>query len=187
MRPFAGSSRNSAKSCPIPPVCWEDFFDPEFINKIASVFARKFKDSEADYVATVETKGIPLAASVAHLLNLPLVIIRREAKVSEGSTLSINYFSGSYDRIQRMSMSKRAMRPGSKVLIIDDFMRGGGSISGITEIVGEFNGAVVGVGVAIAGVEPKKKKIEDYTSIVFLGEIDEEKRTISILPNSDIF
>ena len=45
------------------------FFDPEFINKIASVFARKFKDSEADYVATVETKGIPLAASVAHLLN----------------------------------------------------------------------------------------------------------------------
>ena len=163
------------------------FFDPEFINKIASVFARKFKDSEADYVATVETKGIPLAASVAHLLNLPLVIIRREAKVSEGSTLSINYFSGSYDRIQRMSMSKRAMRPGSKVLIIDDFMRGGGSISGITEIVGEFNGAVVGVGVAIAGVEPKKKKIEDYTSIVFLGEIDEEKRTISILPNSDIF
>ena len=163
------------------------FFDPEFINKIASVFARKFKDSEADYVATVETKGIPLAASVAHLLNLPLVIIRREAKVSEGSTLSINYFSGSYDRIQRMSMSKRAMRPGSKVLIIDDFMRGGGSISGITEIVGEFNGAVVGVGVAIAGVEPKKKKIEDYTSIDFLGEIDEEKRTISILPNSDIF
>ena len=35
-------------------------------------------------------------------MNLPLVIIRREAKVSEGSTVSINYFSGSYDRVQKI-------------------------------------------------------------------------------------
>lgn len=163
------------------------FFDPSFIKRIATVFARKFKDCGADYVATVETKGIPLAANVAHLLNLPLVIIRREAKISEGSTVSINYFSGSYDRIQRMSMSKRAIEPESKVLIIDDFMRGGGSISGISEIVGEFNGSVVGVGVAISGIEPKKKKIDSYTSLVFLGEIDEDTKTITVIPNNDIF
>ncbi len=163
------------------------FFDPEFISRIALVFARKFRNCGADYVATVETKGIPLASDVARLLNLPLVIIRREAKVSEGSTVSINYFSGSYDRIQRMSMSKRAICPDTKALIIDDFMRGGGSISGITEIVGEFNSTVAGVGVAIAGVTPKKKKIDNYTSIVFLGEIDEENKKISVLPNNDIF
>ena len=163
------------------------FFDPRFIGRIATVFARKFKDCGADYVATVETKGIPLATEVARLLNLPLVIIRREAKISEGSTLSINYFSGSYDRIQRMSMSKRAIRPESKVLIIDDFMRGGGSISGISEIVGEFNSTVAGVGVAIAGLTPEKKKIDEYTSLVFLGEIDQAKRTVRVLPNNDIF
>ncbi len=163
------------------------FFDPDFIRRIAAVFVRKFKDCGADYVATVETKGIPLATNVAHLLNLPLVIIRREAKVSEGSTVSINYFSGSYDRIQRMSMSKRAIEPESKVLVIDDFMRGGGSISGISEIIGEFNGTVVGVGVAISGLEPKKKKIDNYTALVFLGEIDEENKKITVLPNNDIF
>ena len=163
------------------------FFDPEFIKKIAAVFARKFKDCGADYVATVETKGIPLAANVAQLMSLPLVIIRREAKVSEGSTVSINYFSGSYDRIQRMSMSKRAIRPDSNVLVIDDFMRGGGSISGITEIIGEFNGHVVGVGVAIASTEPVKKKIENYTSVVFLGDIDEENKKITVTPIFDIF
>lgn len=163
------------------------FFDTEFIKRIATVFVRKFKDSNADFVATVETKGIPLATAVAHLLNLPLVIIRREAKVSEGSTVSINYFSGSYDRIQRMSMSKRAITPGARVLVIDDFMRGGGSISGIKEIIGEFDSTVVGVGVAIAGIEPQKKKISDYTSIVFLGDIDQEKKEICVLPNNDIF
>ena len=39
-----------------------------------------------------------------------------------------------------MSMSKRAIAPGAKVLIIDDFMRGGGSIVGISEMIGEFSG-----------------------------------------------
>ena len=81
------------------------FFDAAFTDRLASIFVRKFKDSGADYVATVETKGIPLAASTARKLNIPLVVIRREAKVSEGSTVSINYFSGSYDRVQKMSLS----------------------------------------------------------------------------------
>jgi purine operon repressor len=163
------------------------FFDPHLINRLATVFARKFRDCQADYVTTVETKGIPLAARVAHLLNLPLVIIRREAKVSEGSTVSINYFSGSYDRIQRMSMSKRAITSGSRILVIDDFMRGGGSISGIEELVGEFNGTVVGIGVAIADAHPEQKKIGEFTPIVYIESIDEVHKHIKVLPNIAIF
>ena len=163
------------------------FFDPAFISRVATVFVRKFKDRGADYVATVETKGIPLAADVARLLDLPLVIVRREAKVSEGSTVSINYFSGSYDRIQRMSMSKRAIRPGAKVIVIDDFMRGGGSVTGISEMINEFGGSVVGVGVAISSKEPVKKRVSEYTAIVYLGNVDESSKMIDVSPNTDIF
>lgn len=162
-------------------------FDTHLVDRLATVFAKKFKDSEADYVATVETKGIPLAARTAHKLNLPLVIIRREAKVSEGSTVSINYFSGSYDRVQKMSISKRAVEPGSKALIIDDFMRGGGSTKGIADILGEFDVEVVGTGIAIASVSPEKKKIDNYTAIIYLGDVDEEAKTINAFPNNQIF
>ena len=162
-------------------------FDTHLVNRLASVFVKKFKDSGADYVATVETKGIPLASMVAFQMNLPLVIIRREAKVSEGSTVSINYFSGSYDRIQKMSISKRAVVPGSKAIIIDDFMRGGGSTKGIADILAEFDVEVVGTGVAIVSPEPVKKKIDNYTAIVFMGKVDEENRIIEISPNEHIF
>ena len=124
-------------------------FDMHLINRLSVIFAKKFKDRGANYIATVETKGIPLAAKTAWQLNLPLVIIRREAKVSEGSTVSINYFSGSYDRVQKMSISKRAIVPGSKAIIIDDFMRGGGSTRGIADILSEFDVSVVGTGIAI--------------------------------------
>lgn len=163
------------------------FYDSQLIQKIASVFARKFRSCGADYVATVETKGIPLAARVAHLMNLPLVVVRREAKVSEGSTVSINYFSGSYDRIQRMSLSKRAIANGSRVLIIDDFMRGGGSVVGISEIVGEFGGTVVGVGVAIASLKPEEKKVKDYTCLVYIDDIAPDAKTINLIANDKIF
>lgn len=163
------------------------FYDSQLINRIALVFARKFRNCGADYVATVETKGIPLASRVAQAMNIPLVVVRREAKISEGSTVSINYFSGSYDRIQRMSMSKRAIAEGSKVLIIDDFMRGGGSVVGISEMIAEFNASVVGVGVAIAAAKPEHKKITNYTSLIYIDDIPQGSKEIPLKPNENIF
>lgn len=163
------------------------FYDPSIVRRIALIFAKKFRKCEANYVATIETKGIPLAFMVSHYLNLPLVVVRRDAKISEGSTISINYFSGSNDRLQKMSMSKRAIEPNSKVLIIDDFMRGGGSIVGMSEMIKEFNGKVVGIGVAIASIEPEKKKVDDYTSVVFLGDISLENKNIVLKSNENIF
>ena len=163
------------------------FYDHGIVSKLSRVFARKFKDCGANYVATLETKGIPLAYNVAHLLNLPLIVIRREARISEGSTVSINYFSGSYDRLQKMSMSKRSIKPDSKVLIIDDFMRGGGSVTGISEMVGEFGCEVVGIGIAIVAKEPEQKKISDYSGLIYLGEVSSEKKVIEAFPNLELF
>lgn len=162
-------------------------YDTHLINKSALAFARKFHSLEADYVATIETKGIPIAYSVANALNLPLVVIRRESKISEGSTVSINYFSGSSERIQKMSIAKRAVTNGKKAIIIDDFMRAGGSVKGISDILGEFGIKTVGSGVMIATVMPKKKKVDDYTPLVFLGEVDEKTCKIDASPNTSFF
>lgn len=162
-------------------------YDPSIVKGMAQIFAKHFRNSGADYVATIETKGIPVAFMTAHLLNLPAIVVRREPKISEGATVSINYFTGSSERVQKMSISKRAAAPGSKALIIDDFMRGGGSIKGIAEILSEVDIDVVGTGVAIANVEPKKKKVSDYFPIAYLGTVDEDKKSIEVIPNCQIF
>jgi len=162
-------------------------FDPSVVYEMAPVFARKFRDAGADYVATIETKGIPLALMTARSLDIPAIVIRREAKISEGPTVSINYFSGTTDRIQKMSMSRKAARTGSKAIIIDDFMRAGGSLKGIVELLGEFDIEVCGTGVAIASREPAVKKISNYTPLVYLGKVDEDNGTIDVEPNSQIF
>ncbi|MCQ4637060.1 pur operon repressor [Anaerovorax odorimutans] len=162
-------------------------FDPVIVKEMAQIFARKFRQCGADYIVTIETKGIPLALKTAEFLNLPSVVVRREAKISEGATMSINYLSGSSERMQKMSISKRAALSGSRALIIDDFMRGGGSVKGISDILSEFDTQVVGIGVAIANIAPEKKKIADYIPLVYLGNVDEESRTVEVFPNSQIF
>lgn len=162
-------------------------YDPSIVKGMAQIFAKRFRNAGANYVATIETKGIPVAFMTAHLLNLPVIVVRRETKISEGATVSINYFPGSSERLQKMSISKRAAEPGSKALIIDDFMRGGGSIKGIAEILSEVGIQVVGTGVAIANIEPEKKKVEDYYPIVYLGKVDENDKFVEVIANSQIF
>ena len=162
-------------------------YNPDIVKGMAQIFAKKFRDAGADYVATIETKGIPVAFMTAQLLNIPVIVIRRETKISEGATVSINYFPGSSERLQKMSISKRAAAPGSKVLIIDDFMRGGGSIKGLVEIFSEVDISIVGIGVAIVNIEPEKKKVQNYFPIVHLGEVDETAKSVEVIPNCQIF
>ena len=60
-------------------------------------------DEKLDAVVTIATKGISLANAVANVLNLPVVVIRKDNKVTEGSTVSINYVSGSSRKLKRWS------------------------------------------------------------------------------------
>jgi len=162
-------------------------FNGHFISGMARVFAREFSGRGADYVVTVETKGIGIAAETALMLGVPLVVIRREAKYSEGSTVSINYFSGTNERIQKMSIAKRAVVPGSKAIIIDDFMRAGGSLKGIRDILGEFNVETVGIGVCLEARKPIRKKVDDPVAILIIEDIDDEKGEIRLTANEDLW
>ena len=75
---------------------------PAILKNIGRIIAKSFMDQKIDAVMTVATKGVPLANAVANVLNVPFVIVRRDLKITEGSTVSVNYVSGSSgDRIEK--------------------------------------------------------------------------------------
>ncbi len=150
-------------------------YNPQIISKAGVILSLEFYDKGIDYVVTVETKGIPLAYEVARNLGIPLVIIRRDNKVTEGSTVTINYVSGTSGRIQQMSLSKRSMKPKSKCIFIDDFLRGGGTAQGIKDLLSEFESELVGIGVLVDNIGVTQKRVDKYISIVDLKHLDEEK------------
>ncbi|MGE6421844.1 phosphoribosyltransferase family protein, partial [Staphylococcus pasteuri] len=69
--------------------------NPTLLNKVGKLIASIYMNEQLDAVVTIATKGISLANAVANVLNLPVVVIRKDNKVTEGSTVSINYVSGS--------------------------------------------------------------------------------------------
>ena len=61
---------------------------PIWSARIGAIMARRFIDAAPDVVLTVETKGILLALMVARALGLPMVIARREGRVTEGPSVT---------------------------------------------------------------------------------------------------
>lgn len=148
-------------------------FSPEWSRLIGECFAGAFQDLRPDAVVTVETRGISIALMTARALGCPLVLLRRDARVTEGSAVSINYVSGSTQRIQSMSVPRRALAAGTRVLIIDDFMKGGGTARGMVDLLGEVGAEALGIGVVVATTLPAAKKVPDYRALLLLEGADE--------------
>ncbi len=157
---------------------------PTLLNEIGRMIASAFSKRDLDVVMTVETKGIPLAYSVAQHLNLPVVIVRRDAKVTEGSSVSINYVSGSNKRIQTMSLARRALKEESRVLIVDDFMKAGGTIRGMMDLLQEFRATVKGVCVLIESFDTEEHLVDNYISLAKLSGVDLKTKQIHIAPGN---
>ncbi|WP_017550055.1 pur operon repressor [Salinicoccus carnicancri] len=147
--------------------------NPTLMNDISELIATMYGDEEIDAVVTIATKGISLANAVARKLNVPVAVIRKDNKVTEGSTVSVNYVSGSTRKIETMVLSKRTLKEGSKVLVVDDFLRAGGSITGVINLMEEFAATVVGVSVLVEAKQVEHRRFNDYTSLLKVSDIDE--------------
>lgn len=154
--------------------------NPELMNRVGKVFASIFKDQQIDAIMTVATKGISIAHSIARHLNVPVVVVRRDSKVTEGSTVSINYVSGSSRRIQTMVLSKRSMKSGQRVLITDDFMKVGGTMNGMKNLLEEFDCTLGGIAVLVEAEHAGETLVDDYYSLVKLHSVNEKERTIQL-------
>lgn len=152
---------------------------PKILQSVGRIIANAFKGNKIDTVMTVATKGVPLANAVANILNVPFVIVRRDLKITEGSTVSVNYASGSSDRIEKMFLSKRSLKPNSRVLIVDDFLKGGGTISGMVSLLKEFDSTLVGVAVFAENAQEKRDRMT-YKSLLKVSEIDVQNNHVKV-------
>ena len=152
---------------------------PRILQSVGRIIANAFKGHKIDAVMTVATKGVPLANAVANILNVPFVIVRRDLKITEGSTVSVNYASGSSDRIEKMFLSKRSLKPNSRVLIVDDFLKGGGTISGMVSLLTEFDSTLVGVAVFAENAQEKRDRM-NYKSLLKVSEIDVKNNHVKV-------
>lgn len=120
--------------------------DPSAFRYAVESMAERFESVEVDVIAGIDARGFMFAAPLALHLDLPLVIIRKKGK------LPFETYSQSYDLeygSDSLEIHVDAVSAGHRVLIVDDLLATGGSLSAAAALVERAGGAVAGIAVAI--------------------------------------
>ena len=99
-----------------------------------------FAGSKIDQVAGMEARGFILGGAVAHQLSAGFIPIRKKGKLPH-STVSSAY-SLEYG-VDEMEVHTDAVKPGEKVILIDDLIATGGTAEGATKLLQKMGAEVV--------------------------------------------
>ncbi|MBO8441127.1 MAG: pur operon repressor [Firmicutes bacterium] len=159
---------------------------PEILREIGKLIATEYSNKKVDAVLTVAVKGISLAQAVAEQLNVPFVIARQDGAVTDGATVSVNYLSKSSSEIGKIQVASRALPAGSHVLLVDDFIKGGGTMSGLVDLVHEIYCEVAGITVFGEGRYTGVRKIKEFTSLLHVETVtnDDDQLDLKITPGN---
>ncbi|MCK9340558.1 MAG: pur operon repressor [Synergistaceae bacterium] len=155
-------------------------FNPEIALSLGYAMSSLFAGSQPDVVMTSEVKGIPIAMFAAYAMGVPLAVCRFRNRPSDGSAVGVHYPTANGD-VKTMYIGTRQLKRGCRVLVVDDFMRGGSTAAGMLLMAKQFDAEVVGVGIFIASEEPEYKAVPAYRSLLTLSHRD-GKATLSVTP-----
>ena len=98
------------------------------------------KDVEVDVIAGTESRGFIFGVPIAYNLHKPFVPIRKKGKLPRETV------SKSYDLeygSATIEMHKDSIRPGQKVVLVDDLIATGGTIEAAIDLIEQLGGEVV--------------------------------------------
>ncbi|HOW42749.1 MAG TPA: adenine phosphoribosyltransferase [Candidatus Omnitrophota bacterium] len=108
--------------------------------------AREFKHKKIDKIVGIESRGFVFGAALAYKLGVGVVLVRKKGKLP-AATVSASYeLEYGSDTLE---MHKDALRPKERVLIIDDLLATGGTVSAVIDLVKQLRGNIVGIGFVI--------------------------------------
>ncbi len=101
---------------------------------------KRLKGLEFDVIAGTESRGFIFGMPVAYNLHKPFVLVRKKGKLP-CETVSVKY-DLEYGSAE-IEMHKDAVKPGQKVVLIDDLVATGGTIEAAAKLVEMLGGEVV--------------------------------------------
>ena len=130
--------------------------------EIAKEIKKEFP--HVDKVLTIVTSGIPFAFALAEQYGVQMVFAKKEKAVT--TDFANSYMeeipSFTHGNVNQVTVDKRFIKPGEKVLIADDFLASGAASLGLVNIVKRAGAEVVGVTALIEkSFQGGRQKLED--------------------------
>lgn len=134
---------------PEPGVSFKDltpvFADAEGLHRVVDALAAPFA-GRFDAVAGLEARGFLLASAVAYATGTGLLTVRK------GGKLPREVYSREYELeygTATLEIHRDALRPGARVLLVDDVLATGGTMNAAVELVEQAGGSVAGLAVVL--------------------------------------
>lgn len=139
------------------------FGDVEITEKVAEALMKKCP--EHDIIITAESKGIPLAYEMARIGCRNYVVARKGIKAYMTNPIKVDVKSITTDHVQTLYLSEEdvANLKNKRILIVDDVISTGESLTALESLVHEIGGTVVGKACVLA-----EGDAADRTDIIFL-------------------
>lgn len=160
--------------------------DIALMNEIGKEFKRRFADKQIDKILTIEASGIGIAVITAQYFdNCPMVFAKKSESINlDGEMLSTEIESFTHKRTYNVIVAKKFIRPGEKVLVIDDFMANGCAALGLIKLIQDAGAEVQGVGIVIEkGFQDGGQKIREMgirvESLAIVESMDVENQVIT--------
>ncbi len=145
--------------------------DPDGLKLAIDGLAGLLKDTEFDLIVGPESRGFIFGVPVAYLTGKGFVPVRKKGKLPR-KTVSQKY-DLEYGQAE-IEMHVDAVKPGQKVVIVDDLIATGGSAEAAAKLVEQLGGEIVKMVfvMELAGLEGRKKlgKYDVESLIVYEGK-----------------
>ena len=98
-------------------------------------------DVDFDMIAGAESRGFIFGAALAYNMHKPLLLVRKKGKLP-GETVSQSY-DLEYGQAT-IEIHKDAVKPGDKIVIVDDLIATGGTVEAAAKLIEKLGGKVEG-------------------------------------------
>jgi len=120
--------------------------DPSAFGELVKHFAGQYRNAGITKVLGIEARGFLLAAPIATELGAGLVPVRKKGKLPYKTVAASYALEYGTDTLE---MHADAVKPGEKVLIVDDVLATGGTAGAVCSLVEKLGGEVAGIAMLI--------------------------------------
>ncbi|MFA5062479.1 MAG: adenine phosphoribosyltransferase [Candidatus Omnitrophota bacterium] len=134
--------------------------DKKAFKKAISLLSNKYKGKKIGKVVGIEARGFIFGAAIAHKIGAGFIPVRKKGKLPR-KTISASYeLEYGTDTLE---IHEDSIKPGEKILIIDDLLATGGTVKAVISLINQLKGKIQGIGFVIELIDLKgKEKLKDY-------------------------